>query len=156
MNSKKITFVIKAFGAKTDLNRHVDSVHLKKQIWKNIRKNYPEGKKPTTEQACDFCKEKFSHYALLKAHLLSNHKSLMTLECRKCSITYITKQRFHVHMETSHGNDSYQCKVCCQPFILTWDIKKEQRVKNIKCYEMQKCYSCENQNNSSSQKYIGS
>ena len=146
----------KTFQSKTDLTRHVDSVHLKKQIWKNIRKNYPEGKKPTTEQACDFCKEKFSHYALLKAHLLSNHKSLMTLECRKCSITYITKQRFHVHMETSHGNDSYQCKVCCQPFILTWDIKKETRVKNIKCYEMQKCYSCENQNNSSSQKYIGS
>ena len=146
----------KTFQSKTDLNRHVDSVHLKKPIWKNIRKNYPEGKKPITEQACDFCKEKFSHYALLKAHLLSNHKSLMTLECRKCSITYITKQRFHVHMETSHGNDSYQCKVCCQPFILTWDIKKETRVKNIKCYEMQKCYSCENQNSSSSQKYIGS
>ena len=125
-----------------------------RQIWKNIRKNYPGRKKPIVEKTCDFCKEKFSHYALLKAHIMSNHKSLLKFECRKCSKTYLDKKHFHMHMESNHGNDSYQCKVCCQPFSLTWDIKKETRVKNMKCYEIQKCYSCENQNSSSSQKYI--
>ena len=144
----------KTFQGKSDLTRHVDSVHLKKPIWKNIRKNYPGGKKPIVEKTCDFCKEKFSHYALLKAHIRSTHKSLLKFECRKCSKTYLDKKRFHVHMESNHGNDSYQCKFCCQPFSLTWDIKKETRVKNIKCYEIQNCYSCENQNSSSSQKYI--
>ena len=144
----------KAFISKTDMNRHIDSVHLKKPIWNNIRKNYPEGKKPLVERACEFCQDKFSYAEELRRHIGLNHRTLITFDCRKCHLTYSTKEKIYIHLQNTHENDSYQCKVCGKSFNLTWDKDKETKVKTIKCYDNQKCYSCENDNSTCSQKYL--
>ena len=51
-------------------------------------------------------------------------------------------------MHTVHESDAYQCKFCEKSFALIWDVKKMMGVKTLKCYENQKCYSCEDQNSS--------
>merc|ERR1712150_178672 len=147
----------KAFQSKTDMTRHVDSVHLKKPVWQNIKdkyKNYPGGKKPVVEKACEFCPETFTHSILLKKHLSANHRDLIKFTCRICPLTVGSKWCFISHMQKNHEHDSYQCKVCQQPFKLAFNqgIKggdghgssTKTRAKTILCYENQKCYSCEN------------
>ena len=81
----------KAFQSSLDMKRHVDSVHLKKPVWQNIRKNYPGGKKPIIEKTCEFCQEKLTHHVLLRQHILSNHRSLIKFDCRKCFQTFNAK-----------------------------------------------------------------
>ena len=64
------------------------------------------------------------------------------------------KRTMYEHMLANHENDSYQCKICQKPFTLMWNAKKEMGIipqvssKTLKCYENQKCYSCEDQNSS--------
>ena len=142
----------KAFQSKTDMTRHVDSVHLKKPVWQNVRKNYPGGKRPISEKCCEFCQQKFSHYVYLKRHISSNHGSLIKFDCKVCLQKFSTVGSIHKHLKTKHGNDSYQCKFCQETFTL--DFNGDQRMKTIKCYENQKCYSCENHNSTQSQKYM--
>ena len=143
---------------KTDMTRHVDSVHLKKPVWQNIRKHYPGGKKPVVEKACEFCGATFSHTILLKKHLSANHRGLqIKFACKKCSKTFTTKFSWNLHMEKNHEDDSYQCKECQTNFTLGFGSKskgrwsatggqlneKDTRAKSILCYENQKCYSCQ-------------
>ena len=137
------------------MKRHVDSVHLKKPVWQNIRKNYPGGKKPIIEKTCEFCQEKLTHHVLLRQHILSNHRSLIKFDCRKCFQTFNAKGTLLTHLQTNHENDSYQCKFCQQSFSLTFkNDKPGDKLKTVKCYDNQKCYSCETQNSTQSQKYM--
>ena len=144
----------KNFQSKQDMTRHVDSVHLKKQIWKNIRKNYPEGKKPIVERSCEFCEENFTHYQLLKLHVSAKHSKLISFDCRKCNKTFPSKLGFYTHLKSNHENDCYQCKICQKPFKLTFEKEVKLKIINVKCYENLKCYLCEKQNSTSSQKYL--
>ena len=146
----------KAFFNNNDMVRHVDSVHLKKPVWQNIRKNYPGGKKPNIGMICEFCQEKFTHSILLQKHIQSQHRSLIKYDCRKCFQTFTTRTSFLTHLETNHENDNYQCKFCQQEFTLYFKYdKKGDKMKTVKCYDNQKCYSCENHNSDSqSQKYM--
>merc|ERR1712150_21038 len=133
----------KAFQSKLDMTRHVDSVHLKKPVWQNVRKNYPGGKKPIIEITREFCDFKFTHYRILQKHIRSNHRSLIKLL---------------THLQANHENDSYQCKFCQQTFTLTFKYDKPgEKLTTVKCYDNQRCYSCEEQNGTKgtqSQKYI--
>ena len=146
----------KAFFNNNDMVRHVDSVHLKKPVWQNIRKNYPGGKKPNIGMICEFCQEKFSHRVLLQKHIQTEHRSLIKYDCRKCLQTFNSKASFLTHLEMNHKHDIYQCKFCQQAFTLTFNYdKKGHKVKTVKCYDIQKCYSCEDQNTGpQSHKYI--
>ena len=130
----------KSFGSSSDMKRHVDSVHLKKPVWQNIRKNYPGGKKPVVEKTCEFCGDTFSHSILLRKHISLNHRDLIKFECRICFITFATKPAFLAHLQNTHENDTYQCKICQQSFKL--DLEKETRARAVMCYETQKCFSC--------------
>ena len=147
----------KAFQSKNDMTRHVDSVHLKKPVWQNLRKNYPGGKKPIVERSCEFCGEKFSHALTLRQHISSNHKDVVRFECRACAKTCISKDTLYKHLQTNHENDDYQCKFCQELFKLIFKKEKPgDKMKTIICYDNQKCYSCENENSTQSQKYIHS
>ena len=147
----------KAFQSKNDMTRHVDSVHLKKPVWQNLRKNYPGGKKPIVERSCEFCGEKFSHALTLRQHISSNHKDVVRFECRACAKTCISKDTLYKHLQTNHENDDYQCKFCQKLFKLIFKKEKPgDKMKTIICYDNQKCYSCENENSTQSQKYIHS
>jgi len=147
----------KAFQSKNDMTRHVDSVHLKKPVWQNLRKDYPGGKKPIVERSCEFCGEKFYHALTLRQHISSNHKDVVRFECRACAKTCISKDTLYKHLQTNHENDDYQCKFCQELFKLIFKKEKPgDKMKTIICYDNQKCYSCENENSTQSQKYIHS
>ena len=143
----------KAFGSKNDMTRHVDSVHLKKQIWKDIRKNYPNGKKPPIINHCKYCEETFSHSVFMRKHIYDKHKeiymkSLKKYNCEKCTRSWFARGLYFKHMNTKHESDSYECKFCIKSFTLSWDIVKERATSNpitYKCYKNKKCHSCENQ-----------
>ena len=145
---------LKKFQFKNDMIRHVDSVHLKKQVWKNIRKNHPGGKRPVVERKCEFCGESFTYYKLLHEHLTTKHRHEVSFDCRKCIKTFPFKTGLYTHLQANHENDSYQCKICQKPFTLTFEKEVKLKTINVKCYELQKCYLCEEQNGTPSQKYI--
>ena len=90
----------------------------------------------------------------MKNHLRQNHKDQLKFSCRKCHKIIGIKRTMYEHMLANHENDSYQCKICQKPFTLMWNAKKEMGIipqvssKTLKCYENQKCYSCEDQNSS--------
>ena len=139
----------KPFQSRNDMTRHVDSVHLNKQIWKDIRKNYPNGKKPPVINVCKYCKETFSHHILMQKHIYDNHKEMIKYYCEKCPRSWVGRGNFFKHMNTMHESDSYECKFCMNSFTLLWDIVTEKASLNpitYKCYKNKKCPSCENEN----------
>ena len=131
------------------MTRHVDSVNLKKQIWKDIRKNYPNGKKPPVINVCKYCEKTFSHHILMQKHIYDNHKEMIKYYCEKCPRSWVGRGNFFKHMNTMHESDSYECKFCMNSFTLLWDIVIEKASLNpitYKCYKNKKCPSCENEN----------
>ena len=130
---------------KTDLKRHVASVHQKKKPFKcdiksckfafadksALKKHTSivhEGKKPLKPFLCTICGVRCVAKATLKFHIENVHEGKKLHMCSKCGKSFSALASLNIHISTVHErNKPYQCSSCDKRFGLKNVLKKHMK-----------------------------
>jgi DNA-directed RNA polymerase subunit RPC12/RpoP len=97
----------KTYGLKGDLNRHINTVHLK-------QKNYK----------CDHCNESFGHKGTLNVHINTVHLKQKNYKCDHCNESFGKKSNMKAHINTIHlKQKNYKCDHCNESFGQKGNLK---------------------------------
>ena len=117
----------KVFTRKSDVNRHVLSIH--------------EGKKPLKQYPCHICSKVFQKKSDFKRHVLSDHEGKKLLKCDSCDKCFSTKYHLNKHVkqvheerkrEQNHDSSQFfpsyiktniQCRTCSELFPTQQNLK---------------------------------
>jgi hypothetical protein len=130
---------------KTDLKRHVASVHKKKKPFKCLIKSCKfafadksalrkhtstvhEGKKPLKPFLCTICGVRCVAKATLKFHIENVHEGKKLHMCPKCGKSFSALASLNIHISTVHERKKpYQCSSCDKRFGLKNVLKKHMK-----------------------------
>ena len=98
------------FSRSCDLQRHVDSVHIKEYI------------------RCEFCAMKFSRWDSYKRHKLRKHDSSDKNVCWTCGMKYDNAGALMKHIgDGPECNSSLKCEKCATTFSRMSDLKRHKK-----------------------------
>ena len=98
------------FSKSCDLQRHVDSVHIKESV------------------RCEFCAMKFSRWDSYKRHKLRKHDSSDKNVCETCGMKYDNAGALMKHMGVGlECNSSLKCGKCASTFSRMSDLKRHKK-----------------------------
>ena len=111
----------KSFTRKSDLTRHIQSVHDK------IRYN------------CNQCNKSFSEKGTLQKHIKSAHEKVR-YNCKKCDKSFSRKTYLKAHIQAEHENVRYNCDKCEKSFSQKTDLNRHIKSvhENVR-YNCDKC-----------------
>ena len=103
-----------SFYRKSDIERHVNSVHLKIRLF-----------------TCRHCDKSFGRKNYLKMHTDLVHLHLKSFECQYCDRSFITKQSVKKHIDGVHFYlKPFSCYYCEKAFAQKGNLKAHIEVKH--------------------------
>ena len=98
----------KNFTRKSDLKRHVDSVH-----------------RGIINFRCESCHKNFKRKSDLKRHTETIHRGSISFPCQSCGKNFSRKRDLKRHTELIHeGSINFQCQICGKNYTRKSDLKR--------------------------------
>lgn len=96
------------FGQKSNLNKHIRTVH--------------ENRRPFV---CDRCPSTFGHKNLLVEHVRTAHDGERPFVCDQCGVSFGRRSNKYQHVQMVHiKRRSFQCQICAMTFGLKGNLSK--------------------------------
>ena len=141
----------KVFARKDSLNRHIASIHQKKE-YKCTHCSYVTNRKDHLKRhinevhlnlrkfECEFCGQKFNQSGTMNRHIKSVHEMSKQYNCPDCHSTFSRKDQLQRHYRSVHQNfRPHVCKECGDTFKLPQHLKEHI----ISIHTNQRKYVCE-------------
>ena len=106
-DSYTCTYCQKSFTRRSNLNRHIESVHHKR--------THP----------CTQCTKVFKYAGSLKQHVRTAHEH-HSHDCEQCGQKFISLRDLKVHVSAKHLGDVYPCQDCDKTFTRPRNLKEHR------------------------------